>query len=80
MGWNVTPEELIASKWVHKLRGQVLRPLDTAFTCTAGKQRLLDYVVHSEALEGKLSLTCVPSPWLSHRGLELVLQGEAEVL
>ena len=78
--WNVAPAELRASKWLKKLDAQILQPDDTAFTCTAGQQRLLDYVVHSADLESRLTLRCVPSPWLSHRGLELRLQTAVEVL
>ena len=71
MDWNMPPDELKESEWLSKLNGVLLLPTNTAFTCTAGKMRLLDYVVHSKGLESRVRLDAVPTPWLSHRGLEL---------
>ena len=67
--WNITPEQLRASKWMSKLDARILQPQDAAFTCTAGQQRLLDFVVHSADMEDMLQLRRVPTPWISHRGL-----------
>ena len=52
LDWNFPPEDLARFGWLGRLRGSLFAPKDTAFTCTAGKMRMLDYVVRSEDLRG----------------------------
>ena len=46
--------------WGSGRDGGLLTPNDTAFTCTAGKLRLLGYVVHHRTLDGRVSVERAP--------------------
>ena len=41
--WNVTPQELAASRWPEIINGTIVCPKDTSFTCTSGPGRLIDF-------------------------------------
>ena len=85
--WNCTPRELEDAGWLEQVKGTVLTPANTSYTCTAGQKRMLDYVVASESAlhiveSVKADFDPVLNSGRSHFGIEVTVRGgakEAEV-
>ena len=76
--WNVEPAVVRDSPWLTFVRGKVVTPSNTSFTCTSGQEgRLLDYGVCSEDLEHQIiSMVAVVSPWKPHMTLVLRIKAD----
>ena len=70
--WNVTPEEVEASRWLEEVGGRVVVPGNRDYTCRAGKGRLLDFAVASAEIATAIDITAVEDPrWGAHMGLDI---------
>ena len=76
--WNMPPQMIADSAWISFVGGHVLIP-EAPLTCSAGKGRLLDYLVVSKDLKPWLSAvrTMVP-PWAPHLGLQFEVRDRCE--
>ena len=66
--WNMSPGELAASGWVHRVRGTIEAPAGVTHTCSTGGGSLIDFVVFAEFLRPffvgvEADLT---TPWSPH--------------
>ena len=69
----MTPDELIATQWVDKLRGQIVTPHETVSTCSNGG-RMIDYAVISPVLARNVGWTVdLDAPFAPHSSLRLKL-------
>ena len=72
--WNATPEQLQEEdwgEWLGFIRGSIVAPA-VPMTCTAGKGRVLDYVVCSPVLRTLISIELdFETPWTPHIGLQI---------
>ena len=77
--WNLLPHELQASGWLDIVKGHIVTPADTSFTCRAGTGRLIDFVVASDAARQLIAqvLPDFSGPWKSHCGLCIEILAEA---
>ena len=72
--WNLETCDL--ELWARNLQAHIITPKDTVATCTAGKGRLLDYVVSSEPDGGDIIKQVCRAPgttWRSHCGVDIHL-------
>ena len=73
--WNVTPQELAASRWPEIINGTNVCPKDTSFTCTSGPGRLIDFAFVRSDFAAALSEVDLDSttPWAPHSSIVLQL-------
>ena len=72
--FNATPQQLAASHWLEDIKAVVVTPGDVSYTCTSGKQRMLDYAIVHEDLQHAVKIQVNWNvPWKTHFGLEVAI-------
>ncbi len=79
--WNLSPEQLLRTKWLETVGGRILKP-PVAVTCAMGSGSLIDY-----AVVDKVAATMVQSvevdtkgSWKPHLGYTISLEAESSMV